>query len=187
MKVNLGVSNRHVHLTEEDYNILFGNNIIEIQKELVQKGEFSSTSKVSIETEKNIINNVRVLGPFRKYTQVEISKTDSYFLGLNPPIRNSGELTNCEEITIIGPCGKIKKACCIIATRHLHLNHSDRERLNLLDKETISIKVGNNEKSAILNNVFVKETENGVLEVHLDTDDANGNLLKTGDEVELIY
>ena len=187
MKVNLGVSNRHVHLTEEDYVKLFGNNNIEIEKKLVQTGEYASSSKVLIKTDKNIINNVRVLGPFRSYTQVEISKTDSYFLGLNPPIRNSGDLSDGEEITIVGPCGEIKKSCCIIATRHLHLNHEDRIKLGLLGVDTISIRVGSDTKSAVLNNVYVKETEKGVLEIHLDTDDANGNLLKTGDQVELIY
>ena len=186
MKAILGVSNRHVHLTEDDYIVLFGNNNIENQKNLVQTGEFASSSKVSLKTEKNIISNVRVLGPFRSYTQVEISKTDSYFLGLNPPVRNSGDIDYSAEITIIGPCGEIKKCCCIIATRHLHINHEDREKLGLLNIEQISIKVGNDIKSSILNNVFIKETEKGVLEVHLDTDDANGNLLKTGDEVELI-
>lgn len=187
MKVNLGVSNRHVHLTEEDYIILFGNNNIEKQKDLNQPGEFASTSKVTLKTEKNMLNNVRVLGPFRSYSQVEISKTDSYFLGLKPPVRNSGDIKESEEVTIVGPCGELKKTCCIIATRHLHINHVDREKLNLLDKELISIKVGNETKSAVLNNVYVKETPNGALEVHLDTDDANANLLKSGDQVELIY
>ena len=187
MKVNLGVSNRHVHLTEDDYIKLFGNNEIEKQKDLVQPGEFASTSKVTLKTEKNKIDNVRVLGPFRSYSQVEISRTDSYILGLNPPVRNSGDVNGSEEITIIGPCGEIKRACCIIATRHLHINHLDREKMGLLDVEQISVKVGTDIKSSVLNNVFVKETENGVLELHLDTDDANTNLLKSGDQVELIY
>lgn len=187
MKVLLGVSNRHVHLTKDDYITLFGNDNIEKVKDLVQPGEFASSSKVSIKTPKNEINNVRVLGPFRKYTQVEISKTDSYMLGINPPVRNSGDLDNSEEITIVGPCGEVTKRCCIIATRHLHINNEDRKRLGLTDLKTISLKVESADKSAILENVFIKETENGALEVHLDTDDANGNLLKTGDMVELIF
>ena len=142
---------------------------------------------MTLKTEKSVINNVRVLGPFRSYSQVEISKTDSYLLGIDPPVRNSGDINGSEDITIIGPCGELKRSCCIIATRHLHINHADREKLNLLDKEVISIKVGDEIKSAILNNVYVKETPNGVLEVHLDTDDANANLLKNKDQVELIY
>ena len=187
MKVILGVSNRHVHLTREDYVTLFGNDNIEKVKDLVQTGEYASASKVTLKTSKNVLNNVRVLGPFRSYSQVEISKTDSYFLGLNPPIRNSGDLDNSEEITIVGPCGEVTKRCCIIATRHLHINHEDREKLGLLNKEIISIRVVSQEKSAVLEKVYIKETEKGVLEVHLDTDDANGNLLKTGDFVELLY
>ena len=109
MKVKIGVSNRHVHLTHDDYVLLFGNETIKKERDLVQKGQFASSSKVTIKTDKNYIENVRVLGPFRNYTQVEISKTDSYFLGINPPIRNSGDLTdanacflkNGDEATIL--------------------------------------------------------------------------------------
>lgn len=90
MKVLLGISNRHVHLTEEDYKTLFNDAPLEKVKDLVQPGEFASNQKVSIKTEKSTINNVRLLGPLRKYSQVEISKTDSFTLGIKPPVRNSG-------------------------------------------------------------------------------------------------
>ena len=124
MKVLLGISNRHVHLTEEDYKILFGELPLEKVKDLVQPGEFASNQKVSIKTEKNIINNVRLLGPLRKYSQVEISKTDSFTLGVKPPVRNSGELDGAAEVTIVGPNGEVTKNCCIIAARHLHITKS---------------------------------------------------------------
>ena len=91
MEVILGISNRHVHLTEDDYHILFEDEELGVVKELVQPGQFSSDKKVSIKTEKRTIDNVRVLGPLRSYTQVEISKTDSIGLGIDPPIRNSGD------------------------------------------------------------------------------------------------
>lgn len=185
MNINIGVSNRHVHLTKEDFFILFGNYDMEKLKDLVQIGEFASNSKVTIKTEKSEIDNVRILGPFRSYTQVEISKTDAYKLGLNPPVRNSGELEGASEITIVGPKGEVTKKSCIIATRHIHINKEDREKLGLISKEYVSVKVGT-EKSAILENVFIKESPNGVLEFHIDTDDANANLIKSGDIAEII-
>lgn len=180
MNVKIGVSNRHVHLTKEDYKILFGNYDIKNEKDLIQVGEFASSSKVSISTEKSTINNVRVLGPFRNYTQVEISKTDSFTLGINPPIRNSGDIEDSEIVTIIGPVGQVRKKCCIIATRHIHINPSDRKELGLANKETVSVKIGD-EKSSVLEKVYIKESEFGVFEFHIDTDDANACLIKSGD------
>lgn len=180
MNVNIGVSNRHVHLTKEDYITLFGNDEIKKEKDLTQTGEFASSSKVSIATNKSTINNVRVLGPFRGYTQAEISKTDSFVLGVNPPIRNSGDIEDSEVVTIIGPAGQITKQCCIIAARHIHINPTDREKYGLTGKDTVSVKIGN-EKSSIIDNVFIKESEIGVFELHIDTDDANACLIKNGD------
>ena len=184
MKVLLGVSNRHVHLTNEDYKILFGDEPLGIVKELVQPGQFSSDKKVTLKTPKRTIENVRLLGPLRSYTQVEISKTDSFTLGLNPPVRNSGDLEGAETITIIGTHGEITKQCCIIANRHLHINHKQREELGLLNIDKVSCKI-ESEKRTIFDDVFIKESEDYTLELHLDTDDGNGSLAKTGDEVEI--
>lgn len=185
MKVILGISNRHVHLTEEDYKILFGDAKLEKVKDLVQPGEYASNQKVSIKTEKSIINNVRLLGPLRKYSQVEISKTDSFTLGITPPVRNSGDLIDAAKITIVGPNGEVTKNCCIIATRHLHINKEDREKYGLIGINKVKVKI-DSEKSTIFEDVYVKENPNYVLELHLDTDDGNGALAKTGDEVEII-
>ena len=180
MNISIGISNRHVHLTREDYITLFGNDQIEKLKDLTQTGEYASCSKVSICTEKSTINNVRVLGPFRSYSQVEISKTDSFTLGINPPVRNSGEIEDSAVITIVGPEGKVTKQCCIIAARHIHINPVDRVKYGLQDVKSVSVRVGS-EKSSIIENVFIKETEIGVFELHIDTDDANACLLKNGD------
>ena len=185
MKVKIGVSNRHVHLTHDDYVLLFGNETIKKERDLVQKGQFASSSKVTIKTDKNYIENVRVLGPFRNYTQVEISKTDSYFLGINPPIRNSGDLTDANEITIIGPMGSIVRKPCIIATRHIHINKSDRDNLGLTNVDYVKVEVGNIKKS-ILYDGYIKESEDGVFELHLDLDDANACFLKNGDEATIL-
>ena len=108
MKISIGVSNRHVHLTKEHLNILFGEGYgLEKKNDLTQPGQFASTALVTIKTEKSEISNVRVLGPVRPYTQVEISKTDAYKLGLNPPVRNSGDLKDSAPITIVGPNGSV--------------------------------------------------------------------------------
>lgn len=187
MKVKLGVSNRHIHLCKEDFKILFGeNHELEVVKRLVQPEQFASSDVVTIKTSKSEIEKVRVIGPIRNYTQVEISKTDAIKLGINPPVRDSGDLENSETVEIIGPNGSIiKENCCILANRHLHITKQDRIRYGLTDVEKVVVKTSG-EKSAILFDVFIKEQELSELELHLDTDDANANLLKTGDMVEIL-
>ena len=183
MKINVGISNRHVHLTKEDFQILFDKEELTKRNDLTQPKEFASNEIVTLETSKNKIEKVRVLGPFRNYTQVEISKTDSIKLGLNPPVRNSGDLNGAESITIIGPNGKIERKSCIIATRHIHITPEEKEKLGLGD--IVKVKIPG-EKGATLDNVHVKANPNYKYELHLDTDDANANLIKQNDEVEII-
>ena len=185
MEVILGISNRHVHLTEEDYKVLFGDEPLGVVKELVQPGQFSSDKKVSIKTEKRTIDNVRLLGPLRSYTQVEISKTDAYKLGLNPPVRNSGDLMDSEEITIVGPKGEITTNGCIIATRHIHLSEEQMKYYKLEGKEIVNVLLPG-EKGGIITNVYLKTAPNSFFELHLDTDDANAHMIKSGDIVEIL-
>lgn len=186
MKVPVGVSNRHIHLNKDDLEILFGqNHELKQLKPLNQKYQYSSTDTVSIKTDKSQIDNVRVLGPTREYTQVEISRTDAYKLGINPPVRSSGDLKDSEVVTIIGPNGSVEKECCIIANRHIHLTKEKLDELGLNANESVSLKVSG-EKSGILNNVHLKVMENAYFEVHLDTDDANAFLIKNNDIVEII-
>ncbi len=181
MKIKVGVSNRHVHLKQSDLDILFGKNLT-IKKMITQPGQFACNETVTIKTNKSEINNVRVLGPTRNYTQIEISKTDAYKLGLNPPVRTSGDLDGSEVVTIIGPKGSIETNGCIIADRHIHVTYEDKEKYNLPDK--ILIKVGGIKPGIIETNV--KVSKEAYFELHLDTDDANAFLLKTGDEVEIL-
>ena len=186
MKAIIGVSNRHVHLTEEDYKILFGDLPLEVVKYIDQPGQFSSTQKVSIKTEKNTINNVRVLGPLRPYTQAEVSKTDCFVLGIKAPIRTSGDLEGAAELTIVGPMGEITKPCAIIANRHLHITPAERIQYNLVGVEKVKVRIGS-EKATVFEDVYVKESENAALAIHLDTDDGNGSLAVTGEEAEIIF
>lgn len=183
MKIKVGISNRHIHLTKEDYKILFNEENLTIRNNLTQPQQFAAYETVSLKTEKNIINNVRIIGPFRTYTQAEISKTDARLLGLNPPIRDSGDLEDAEIITILGPSGQITKKCCIIATRHIHITPQEKEQYNLNDKVNIKI---NSVKPTILEGVTLKISKDSNFELHLDTDDANASFIKQGDEVEII-
>lgn len=187
MKISIGVSNRHVHLTKEHLNILFGEGY-ELQKrnDLTQPGQYAANELVTIKTDKSQIENVRVLGPVRPYSQVEISKTDAYKLGLNPPVRNSGELEESSPITIIGPNGEVNlEEGCIIAARHIHLTKEHLKTYGLEGKEKVSVKISG-EKGGILANVALKVSEEAFFELHLDTDDANAHLIKNGDIGEII-
>ena len=185
MKISVGISNRHVHLNDEDYKVLFKDTKMDIRNNLKQPNQFASTLTVSIAGEKGIIENVRVLGPNRDYTQVEVSKTDSYKLGVNPPVRDSGDLAGSSLITIIGPYGKIKKECCIIANRHIHVDKNIIKEHKLEGIKEVKVKLSG-EKSGIIEHVHLKETEEAYFELHLDTDDANAFLLNQDDIVEII-
>lgn len=185
MKVSVGVSNRHVHLNDEDYMILFGNTPFEKRNDLNQPNTFASNLTVTVKGPKRSIENIRVLGPNRSYTQVEVSKTDAYTLGINPPIRSSGNLDGAGEITIIGPLGEITKNVAIIANRHIHVDKRIREEHNLVGVDKVSVKIGG-EKGGIIDNVYLKDSEEAYFELHLDTDDANAFMLKQDDEVEII-
>ena len=185
MKVKIGVSARHVHLTKDDFKKLFGYDELTWLKDLTQPNEFAFKETVSIITEKGRINNVRILGPFRDYTQVEISKTDAYSLKINPPIRKSGDLVSSEIVTMEHEGNTITKECCIIATRHIHINTKDLKRYNLENGEVVKLRL-DGIKGGILNNVFIKASDNYTLEAHIDLDDANAHFINDKDEGEII-
>jgi propanediol utilization protein len=185
MKVSVGVSNRHVHLNDDDYKLLFGEIPMTKRNDLTQPGCFASDMLVTITGPKRSIENVRVLGPNRSYTQVEVSKTDSYALGINPPVRNSGDLADAVEVTITGPNGSITRNAAIIASRHIHVDKKIRREHNLEGIDMVSVKIPG-EKGGIIENVYLKDSAEAYFEIHLDTDDANAHLLKQNDEVEII-
>lgn len=182
IKIPVGISNRHVHLTKENVDILFGKNYnLKKRRDLSQTGQYACEEIVTLKNKDKLIEHVRVLGPVRNYTQVEISKTDAIYLELNPPIRNSGDLEGAETITIIGPKGEIEcKNSCIIATRHIHINSSDYP--NLKDNDIVKLKTRDN---VIMDNVYIKKDPTFVLELHIDKDDAEKFGLENGDVVIL--
>ena len=186
MKVKVGISNRHVHLSKEDFDSLFMNEEFYSVKDLSQKGEFMSNLKLTIKTPKGMIEGVRVVGPLRSKTQVEISKTDAYKLGIEAPIRLSGDLEGASDIMLSSSRGEIlAKNACIIAKRHLHVNSADLEKYGLNPNQSLkAIILG--DRGGSLDNIIVRSKDTFTLELHLDTDEANAFNLKNGDEVEII-
>lgn len=184
----VGVSNRHVHLSREDVEILFGKDYqLTPIKDLGQPGQFACQETVTIVGPKGSIENVRVLGPERKETQVEISLTDAYKLGLNPPVRDSGDLEGTPGITIIGPKGQVTKdRGVIIAKRHIHMHTSDAEKFGVKDKDIVKVIVEKGDRKLIFDDVLIRVSDKFALEFHVDTDEANAALLKTGDIVYIV-
>lgn len=182
MNIRVGISNHHVHLTEEDYRLLFDEELTK-RNDLTQPGEYASNQIVTIVGPKGKINNVRIIGPFRNYTQVEILQQDTYILGINPPVSDSGNLEDACEIEIIGK-NKIIRKCCIISERHIHINEETRDKYQLF-QDSYLIKI-NNDRGGILDNVKIKVGNNFNFELHIDRDEANAFLLKEDDEVELL-
>lgn len=186
MKLKVMISARHIHLTKETLEILFGEEFkLEPRNELTQPGQFASTSTVTIKTTAGQIENARILGPVRDYNQIEISKTDAYKLKITPPIRNSGDIKNTPLITLIGPKGKLEIEGVIIAVRHLHLHPQDIEKYKLKNQENIKVLIPGI-KGGILNNIVIKTDESYKTEIHLDTDDANAHEIMCGSEYEII-
>lgn len=183
MNITVGISNRHIHLTQEDYQILFGNTEMETKAILKQPGNFASNLTVTIKTEKAELKNIRVLGKIRNYTQVELSKTDAINLKINPPLRHSGDIKNSAEVTIIGTHGQITRQCCIIPFRHIHITQQQKEEFDLPD--VVSVEVSG-EAGAVLNEVYVKVSDEAYFELHLNTDEANALQLKNDDIVKII-
>lgn len=177
LEVKIGKSNRHVHLTREDVNVLFGKDYkLTPRNYLDQPGQFATEETVTLKTDKNIKQFVRIVGPERNYTQVELLEKDKEYFGINPPVRNSGDLENSESITIIGPKGELfKKNICIIANRHIHINTRDKK--NFKEDQIVSVTVGDK----ILDNVHIKIDDNFASALHINKDDAEQNGIESGD------
>jgi len=185
------ISNRHVHLNESDFIELFGEGAkLKSIRDLVQPGQFACRERVTIVGPGGKIDNVRIIGPIRKYTQVEISRTDSYILKFSQPplVRDSGNLAGSSPVTIIGPKSKVSlKEGCIIAKRHIHFTPQDAERFCIKDKQIVSVRAGiGTDRTVIFEEVLCRVGEKMALECHLDTDEANACGLKNGDKVEII-
>lgn len=182
-EVPIGISARHIHLTKETYAKLFTKELT-FRNNLNQPGEYATNETVIIKGPKGQLENVRLIGPLRKYDQVEISKSDARVLGLNPPVRKSGDLRDAEKITLITPKSSLEVSACIIPERHLHLSTQEAKLLGLKDGQKIKLSL-EGIKSGIID-IYVKTSAKAYFEVHLDTDDANAFLINNQDKGKLI-
>ena len=169
--VPIGVSARHIHLTQEHVEILFGEGYHLTKFKELMGGQFASNEKVTIVGLKlRAIENVRVLGPVRKNTQVEISATDAISLGVKAPIRESGNIAGSAPIAIIGPKGAVYlNEGCIVAKRHIHMAPKDAMAAGVHDGDIVSVKA-DNERGTIFNNVQIRVDDSFTLEMHIDTE-----------------
>ena len=180
--VVINVSARHVHLTQADLDTLYGKGYtLTKMKDLVQPGEFAAYEKVTVSTPNGRISNVRILGPVRAYSQIELSKTDARILKIDPPVRDSGDLMGTPGATIEGPCGSVDlQNGCIIAARHIHMTESEARQLGVKNKQKVKVEVIDYNKGGVLYNVSCKVGDNYAWEMHVDTDDANAMGIKSG-------
>jgi len=187
--IPLGVSNKHIHLTQEHVELLFGAGYqLTKIKDLAQPGQYACKETLTlVGPSMKALEGVRILGPVRKASQVEISGTDARALKLNPPVRESGDVKGSAPITIIGPKGTlVLNEGCILANRHIHMSPSDADRYGVKDGEYCAVDTVGNGKRTTLWDVQIRVSDKFVLEMHLDTDDANACGLGNGSKVKLI-
>jgi len=187
-KIPVGVSVRHVHLSKDHLEKLFGPGAeLHPMRKLYQPGAFSAQETVGLIGPKTrLLERVRILGPLRKRTQVEVAKTDAIFLGVNAPVRLSGDIKGSAPITIVGPKGVIElEDGCIRAMRHIHMNPKEAEYLGLRNGDMVKLRVGG-PTAVTFEHVVVRVDKGLHLEVHLDTDEGNVADIGCGQEVEII-
>lgn len=174
--IPVGISNRHIHLSREDVETLFGAGYeLTPLKDLSQPGQYACKETLTLlGPSMRAIENVRVLGPVRGASQVEISRTDSFTLKVKPPVRESGSIAGSAPVIIVGPKGVVTlKEGCIIANRHIHMHTDDAVRFGVKDGDYIDVDVTSGERRTRWFDVQVRVSPKFALEMHVDTDDAN--------------
>jgi len=189
MPVPVGISNRHVHFTREDFKAVFGADAEPVlYRQLRQPGFFACEQQVSVEGPKGALRNVRMIGPYRPYTQVEVSLGDARALGLEPPIRDSGKLENTPGIKITGPKGSISiRGGVILSKRHIHFHPADAERMEIKDGAEVRVRCGSCAgRETVYESVLCRVSEKFALELHLDVEEANAAGLKNNDPAYIV-
>ena len=187
--IPVGISNRHIHLSTQDLETLFGKGYeLTPIKDLSQPGQYACKETLTlIGPSMRPIENVRVLGPVRKASQVEISLTDSFVLKVKPPVRESGDIAGSAPVTIVGPKGIVElKEGCIIANRHIHMHTSDAVKYGVKDGDYIDVDALQGTRKTRWYGVQVRVRDDFALEMHVDTDDANAVGYKNGYTVTVV-
>ncbi len=168
-------SARHVHVTKEAFEVLFGaGKELTKKKDLSQPGQFACEERVDVVGEKSTLKNVSILGPFRSANQVELSATDARNVGIKAPVRESGDVAGSGACKLVGPCGEVEMSeGVIVAKRHIHLTPADAEELGVKDKDVVYVKVDTNGRSAILGDVVCRVSDKFARAMHIDTDESN--------------
>lgn len=185
--IPVGVSNRHVHLSQKDLNLLFGEgHYMTRLKDLSQPGQYACKETVIICGPKGAIEKVRILGPVRSKTQVEILAGDAFKLGISPEVRMSGNICGTSGITLIGPKGSIQiDEGLIVAQRHIHMSTKDAEHFKVYDGQIVSIQL-NGLRGGIYDNVAIRANDNSKLECHLDIEEANAMGIDNKSKIKII-
>jgi putative phosphotransacetylase len=186
--VRIGISNRHVHMSADDLRTLFGASPLTVARELTQPGQFAANETVVVEGPKGRLESVRIVGPTRGDTQLEIAASDAATLGVEPPVAASGSLDgSIGGVTLIGPAGRVVlRRGVIIAARHLHLSPADARRWGLRDGDRLDVRCGTGPREATLHGVLVRSGEGHATELHLDADESRAVGVKTGDSAAVI-
>ena len=174
-KVLVETSARHVHLTREHVEILFGaGHQLTHKKDLSQPGQFACEERVTVVGPKNAIKNVIVLGPERKASQVEVSLTDARTLGVSAPVRESGDVANSGPCKLVGPCGEVEiNEGVIVAKRHIHFTPEEAKEAGVSDKEIVMVKIESQDRTTIFGDVVVRVSPTFSAAMHIDTDESN--------------
>ena len=185
-RVVVGVSNRHVHLSAADLKTLFGLDAMTVFRPVRQPGEFAAQQTVNLHGPRSSFAKVRLMGPCRPQSQVELSRTDCIALGINAPVTQSGHLTDAAPIDLEGPRGRITlDHGAIIAARHLHVGPSHAAALGVADQDLVRVRI-DGRRGGVMDNFIVRVKPEWIPEIHLDTDEANAIGLRTGDRVTLL-
>jgi putative phosphotransacetylase len=186
-KVKVGISNKHLHLCEADLATLFGaGHKLTVKKELSQPGQFAAEETVDVVGPKGTLKGMRVLGPTRKESQVELAMTDARVIELSLPVRESGVLDGTPGVKLIGPKGEIELAKgAIIALRHIHLSVDQAKEANVKDKDWVTVKTFGS-RPLIFEDVLIRSGDGHFSEMHVDTDEGNAAGIKNDDMVEII-
>jgi putative phosphotransacetylase len=185
--VPVGVSARHIHLSPEHIEVLFGAGYeLKELKPLSQPEQFAAEETVAVQGPKGKFDKVRILGPARGRTQLEISRTDAFILGVNPPVRQSGHTEGTPGIQLIGPAGKITlEDGVIIAARHIHFHTEEAEKWGIKDKQLLRVRL-QGERGLVFENVLARLSDKYKMDMHIDTDEANAAGTITGDLAEIL-
>ncbi|MFP4478147.1 MAG: phosphate propanoyltransferase [Candidatus Izemoplasmatales bacterium] len=186
-KILVEVSARHCHLSREHLDILFGKDYeLTVKKELSQPGQFAAEEKIKLVGPKRELPKVSILGPARKSTQVEISMTDARSIGINAPIRESGDIENSAPAKLVGPKGEVTiSEGVIVAKRHIHITPDDAKAYGLKDKQIVAVKIDTEDRSGILDDVVIRVRDDFESAMHIDTDEGNA-LGITGEQYGII-